>query len=163
MWFDFDDVQFFTTGTVGRPGARTFFLQASNGERVVTLQLEKQQVDALADYLERVAERFGIRSTTPTPMPELSEPVEPEWIVGSIMVAVDSDEQRIIVIAEELLLDDENDPDSPVASQARFSLTADQAAGFVIGAREVVSAGRPICRLCGRPIDPSGHFCPRMN
>lgn len=163
MWFDFDNVTSFTTGTVGRPGARTFFLQASDGERTVTLQLEKQQVDALADYLERVATRFDLTSSVPVPMPDLDTPLEAEWVVGSIMVAVDAEERRIIVIAEELVFADEEDPDAVVASQARFSLTSDQAAGFVIGAREVVSGGRPICRLCGRPIDPSGHFCPRMN
>jgi uncharacterized repeat protein (TIGR03847 family) len=30
-------------------------------------------------------------------------------------------------------------------------------------AQEVVSQGRPICPLCGQPIDPEGHFCPRSN
>ena len=29
--------------------------------------------------------------------------------------------------------------------------------------KEVVAAGRPTCAMCGEPIDPEGHFCPRRN
>ncbi|NLA35623.1 MAG: DUF3090 domain-containing protein [Actinobacteria bacterium] len=161
--FDFDEVATFTTGTEGRPGARVFYLQASTDTDIVTLRLEKQQVEALAEYLERVATRFALEATDPEPMPALQTPVIPEWVIGSMMVAIDQNESRIVVIAEELTFSDDEDLDSVEGAQARFSLTPAQAAGFVLGAREVISGGRPICRLCGRPIDPDGHFCPRMN
>ncbi|HEU5005361.1 MAG TPA: DUF3090 family protein, partial [Jatrophihabitantaceae bacterium] len=47
--FQFERPQRFVAGTVGEPGERTFFLQASDGTRVVSVALEKQQVIVLAD------------------------------------------------------------------------------------------------------------------
>jgi uncharacterized repeat protein (TIGR03847 family) len=45
----------------------------------------------------------------------------------------------------------------------RVRLTPAAAAGFVERATRVVAAGRPPCPLCGRPLDPQGHLCPRKN
>lgn len=45
----------------------------------------------------------------------------------------------------------------------RLSLTRTQAAAIVRRGWDLVSAGRPTCALCGRPIDPDGHSCPRTN
>jgi uncharacterized repeat protein (TIGR03847 family) len=28
---------------------------------------------------------------------------------------------------------------------------------------EVVARGRPLCPLCGNPLDPTGHICPALN
>ncbi|MCX6493456.1 MAG: DUF3090 family protein, partial [Rhodococcus sp.] len=41
----------FVAGTVGEPGDRTFFLQAVHDARVVSVALEKQQVQVLADRM----------------------------------------------------------------------------------------------------------------
>ena len=46
---------------------------------------------------------------------------------------------------------------------ARILLTREQAAAFAIRATQLVEAGRPPCPLCGLPLDPSGHDCPRTN
>jgi len=45
----------------------------------------------------------------------------------------------------------------------RLEITRSVAAVFCARAKEIVAAGRPSCRWCGRPIDPDGHPCPRMN
>ena len=64
VFFEFDDVDAFTVGTVGRPGERTFFLQArGNGQRV-TLKCEKQQAAAIAQYLRTRAAAICRRPTT---------------------------------------------------------------------------------------------------
>ena len=52
--FDFDDVDAFTVGTVGRPGQRTFLLQARHGRERVTVKCEKQQAAAIAEHLRTV-------------------------------------------------------------------------------------------------------------
>jgi glutamate synthase domain-containing protein 1 len=39
----------------------------------------------------------------------------------------------------------------------------EQARAFVLHALAVVAEGRPLCQLCGLPIDPSGHICPASN
>jgi uncharacterized repeat protein (TIGR03847 family) len=45
----------------------------------------------------------------------------------------------------------------------RVELEPQAALRFASGALEVVRAGRPPCPLCGAPLDPTGHFCPRRN
>lgn len=163
--FDLPHVDSFATGTEGPAGQRVFYLQAIAGRQVVTLRLEKQQVALLADYLGRVLATFELPATDAAEMPALMEPLIPEWLVGSMMVAIDESESRVIVIAEELVPDDPDaDPDEPPGgSQARFGLTRGQVESFVEGAQRVVESGRPTCPLCGRPIDADGHFCPRLN
>jgi uncharacterized repeat protein (TIGR03847 family) len=42
-------------------------------------------------------------------------------------------------------------------------LTPQAARVFIERARRVVAAGRPPCPLCGQPLDPAGHLCPRHN
>lgn len=151
----------FTAGAIGPPGQRVFYLQAVDGDRVVTLRLEKQQVAALAEYLA------GILTDLPpaggsVPAPELVEPVLEEWVVGSLGIAYEETDDRILVVAEELLGDEPVAPDEPPAV-ARFHLTRAQVAAFIERAVALVRAGRPRCRLCGLPMDPDGHVCPRGN
>jgi uncharacterized repeat protein (TIGR03847 family) len=57
--------------------------------------------------------------------------------------------------------DDEDEDDGP--DTLRVRLTAEEARGFVNRALTVVAAGRLPCPLCGQPLDPQGHICPRRN
>ena len=57
-----------------------------------------------------------------------------------------------------LLEDEEDEP-----AVARLYATPNQMLALSEHATEVVSQGRPICPMCGQPIDPDGHFCPRRN
>ena len=88
-----------------------------------------------------------------------------EWIVGSLGVTYDEDLDRIVLMAEELVVADEDDDveadDDPAV--ARFGLTRGQVAAFVRRATELVMAGRPPCPFCGRPKDPEGHACVKAN
>ena len=59
------------------------------------------------------------------------------------------------------LTDDEEDEEGP--DLLRVRMTASAARSFVTRAAQVVSAGRPPCPLCGAPLDPRGHICPRRN
>ncbi|HEU0103686.1 MAG TPA: DUF3090 family protein, partial [Mycobacteriales bacterium] len=54
--FVFDPPDRFVAGTVGQPGDRTFYLQASGGGRTVSVALEKVQVRVLAERLEELLE-----------------------------------------------------------------------------------------------------------
>jgi uncharacterized repeat protein (TIGR03847 family) len=51
---EFDPPERFVAGTVGEPGARTFFLQARSGPRLVSVALEKQQVVVLAERVDEL-------------------------------------------------------------------------------------------------------------
>lgn len=181
--FEFDQLDSFIPGAVGEPGQRVFYLQARRGQQVVSFRLEKEQVGMLGRYLGQLAGALG--ATEPErDVAGLIEPVVPEWIVGTISVGVDEVNGVIQVTTEELVpeeleVDYDFEPgeeltesvieelleaeDGPPASQARFTLRAEQAAAFAEAADELISAGRPPCRLCGRPIGPEGHACPRWN
>jgi uncharacterized repeat protein (TIGR03847 family) len=54
-------------------------------------------------------------------------------------------------------------PDGKLQLKDRVRLTADAARSFVARAARIVSSGRPPCPLCGAPLDPQGHICPRRN
>lgn len=161
--FDMGSVDDLTAGTVGPPGQRIFYLQARQADHVVTLRLEKAQVAALCEYLS------ALLADLPAPeglhlAGELVEPVVAEWVVGDMGVTYDESADRVVVLAEELVAGDGEDPVAiAAAADARFVATRDQVAAFVRRGQELVVAGRPLCQLCGGPIDPEGHACIRAN
>lgn len=172
--FLFERPSRFVAGTVGEPGDRTFFLQASDGSRIVTVALEKQQVAVLADRLEQLLDEVVERTGTALPATEsdtgaLDLPIDEEFRVSAMGLAWDGDAGLVVIeaqapvedaaVAEETLLEDVDDgPDA-----LRVRLEPHRARAFVERARRVIAAGRPPCPLCGQALDPSGHVCPRQN
>jgi uncharacterized repeat protein (TIGR03847 family) len=146
----------FTVGTVGPVGQRLFLLQCRQGPQLLTLKIEKQQVAALAEYLAQIVRD----QRRPGHLPDellLEEPAEPAWAVGTVGVTYDEGEDRVVIVIEELVPEDE------AGAIARLSVSREQAAAFAITATRLVESGRPPCPLCGSPLDPSGHECPRTN
>jgi uncharacterized repeat protein (TIGR03847 family) len=154
--YDLDDVDVLTTGTVGPPGERVFYLQARRGAQLLTLKMEKTQVAALVRYLGTLLADLPPPEVLPGNL-ELVEPVEAEWVVGTLGVSYDEDADRFILLAEELVEEGED------GAVARIGATRDQIAGLVLHGAEVVEAGRPPCPLCGEPLDAEGHVCVRLN
>ena len=176
VFFEFEDVDAFTTGAIGQPGSRVFFLQARHGKQRVAVKCEKQQVSAIAQYLRRVLNDLPPPDDRPLPGSlELVEPVDEAFVLGPIGLGYDRTSDRLVVQLEELSftdddLDDEteddsddSDDDSDADGHIRLYVTRGQALSFCEHAEEVVAAGRPDCRWCDQPIDPDGHACPRMN
>ena len=162
--YEFDSVEHFTVGAVGPKGQRVFMIQARRGSAMVTLRLEKQQVAALADRLEQLAnDLVGASNPDPSSANEIDEAQAPLWIVGALAVGVEVPD-RIVVLAEELVRDDDvDDIDDIDASSASFRLEAGQVTAFIARAREVIAAGRPPCPYCGSPLESGGEFCPCWN
>lgn len=160
--FELDDIEVFTAGTIGPKGQRIFYLQARTPDGTLSFRLEKQQVLALAEYLE------GMLVDLPEPDAEASgdldlhEPIDPEWTIGSLGVAYSESDDRILVWAEELVEGDEPEVTEEAAT-VRFRLRREQVTPFVRTAREIVDAGRPPCPYCGRPLNDDGSFCPCYN
>ena len=176
--FAYDPPQRFVAGTVGQPGDRTFFLQASGAGSTTSVALEKVQVQVLAERLEELLET--VRRTTGAEVPvvapreledtaPLDAPVEEEFRVGALGLAWDAETERVVI---EALAQPEDEAQSEVEPLSdaeegpavlRVVLTASSARAFVKRAQRVVAAGRPPCPLCGLPLDPQGHVCPRQN
>lgn len=143
-------------GTVGEVGNRLFLIQCRQGETLLTLKVEKQQVAAMSDLLAQVVKDRQRPGHLPDDQ-DLESPTEPAWAVGTIGVSFDEADDRVVLVIEELV------PEGEVGAIARVSVTREQAAAFSIQATRLVESGRPPCPLCGSPLDPSGHECPRTN
>lgn len=169
VYFDFDEVDAFTVGTIGRPGSREFFLQARRGTTRVSVKCEKQQASAIADYLRRVLSDLPDPTEKPVPAAmELTSPIEAAFVLGPVGLGYDRATDRVLVQLEEVMdVDEEGEPvdedEDDDRGHVRVFLTRSQAAAFCEHTDAVVSAGRPACRWCTHPIDPEGHACPRMN
>jgi uncharacterized repeat protein (TIGR03847 family) len=155
-----DTPDHFTVGTVGPPGQRTFYLQGREAGSLVTLKCEKTQVAALGDYLAGLLARMKGDAPAAGVAQALLEPIEAAWPVGSLGVGYDEASDRIIVVANEAVDDEQETPAE--AASARFAITREQAATFVAHANKLQRAGRPTCPMCGEPKDAT-HVCPRAN
>ena len=174
--YAFEPPERFVAGTVGPPGERTFFLQARGGGRLVTVALEKVQVALLAEKLEELlleAHRsFGVDlpepATATSDNEPLDTPLDEEFRVGTLGLAFDVDTTTVVI---EAIAAGENDDEEEVEvdeeaadlDRLRVRLTPAATRSFIERARRVVAAGRPPCPLCGQPLDPKGHLCPRHN
>lgn len=165
QFYDLNPVSHITADAIGEPGQRVFYLQASQEQRLVTLVLEKEQVQALAVSVEQMLEELEKRLPQGAAEMELisqydlvlREPVDPAFRVGQMGLGYDAETDRLIIVAQELA------DDSDEMSVARFWATRAQMKALSEHSLRVVKAGRPSCPLCSQPIDPDGHFCPRRN
>ncbi len=184
----FQDPDRFVAGAIGRPGQRTFFLQAVDGRRVVSVVLEKVQVALLADRISAVLAELRARDVSGAPAEDveglpndddeaLDEPLAEAFRVASLTISWDGEAADITVEARSGFGDegqesdeDEGDDADDIPDDAaegpdvlRVRLAGAAALGFARRAARVVAAGRPPCPFCGQPLNPEGHVCVRTN
>ena len=178
----FDPPERFVAGTVGPPGQRTFFLQARSGVRVVSVSLEKQQVQALAERIDELLDEVMASGSNDSVIPAvaplgledgepLEQPIEEEFRAGTMTLSWDPDDERVVievfpyteaaVVSPEQIDEDFEEPEPDVVLLVR--LDAGPARAFAKRAEQVLEAGRPSCPFCGNPVDPDGHLCVRAN
>lgn len=176
--FTYDPPERFVAGTVGQPGQRTFYLQASAQGRVTSVVLEKVQVSRLAERLDELLDEAlrssGGKTSVPAVAPAaladdgpLELPLDEEFRVGFIALGWDAESERVVIEAQEEsqtpveYLSEDVPEDGPGVLRVR--LTAAAARAFSQRAQRIVRQGRPPCPLCGLPLDAAGHVCPRQN
>lgn len=173
---EFRDPTRFVVGTVGQPGERVFFVQATGDGRTVSVRCEKQQAQILSERMGDLLDEIAAKSDIPVPpaagvvddLAPLEMPVDAEFQVGTMGLGWDGEKSQIVV--ELLAADPAATDESVVLSDAedapdalRVFLTPQRARQFVLRSEKVVSAGRAPCPLCGEPIDTTGHLCVRLN
>jgi uncharacterized repeat protein (TIGR03847 family) len=221
--FYFDPPDRFVAGTIGEPGNRTFFLQARKASQVVSVVLEKVQVQVLAERLDQLLDELeerGVAEAAVDGSPDLGpldEPLVEAFRATTLTLGWDADAERVLVearadpveveieledvaddvadaddeaaaveaaggraVAEldeslaasiraafeasEFDVDDDDDDDELEGPDVlRIRMSAAVARSFVERAARVVASGRPPCPMCGQPLDPQGHICPRRN
>ncbi|MBG6181047.1 DUF3090 domain-containing protein [Arthrobacter sp. CAN_A1] len=166
-------------GTIGLPGARTFYLQVRAGTQIVSIALEKQQSAQLAEKIDEILDQlitlegnpFSIPASTPIELVdnEQLEPVEEQFRTGAMSLGWDPTTVQLVIEAypiaeveanEDGTIDDESlDQLEEAAEMLRVRIPVGTARAFAKRTREIVGAGRPTCPLCGEPVDPGGHSC----
>ena len=174
----FDPPDRFIAGTIGEPGKRVFHLQAIGGGRAVTVIVEKTQVAVLARRIAEMLKDLGEGSSalriqaSDSPLaldqPQLSEPIDPAFRVGTIALAWDPSVDRLILEFRDDMNEEEASDAPPPINDApdgpdvlRVSLTVSAALAFAEQSLHLAAAGRPPCPNCGVPLDATGHRCAR--
>lgn len=169
MLEELDPVDRLTAGAVGPPGQRVFYVQGRRGTSMVTVLVEKQQLELLSasviDMLYRVGEETG--EGPPEEEMDLEQPIEPRWRAGRLSLGYEEGRDMMFLEVEELVEgegeseeeeQEESDPDV-----VRFWATREQMMALARHGAAVCAAGRPRCELCSGPIDPEGHVCPALD
>ena len=180
---DLERVDRITAGAVGEPGERTFFLQAREGDRSITILVEKEQVELLGTSILEILATVGRETGEGPPSDELGlePPLEPLWRAGRLSIGYAEERDLMLLEIEELVETDveaEDEPedeaeeepegagtdtDGPEPDRVRLWATREQMLALARHGAAVAERGRPKCRYCGNPIDPQGHMCPAMN
>lgn len=163
-------------GTIGIPGARTFYLQVRAGTQLVSIALEKQQSALLADKIDDILDQlialegnpFSVPTATPTELVDNDplEDVQEQFRTGAMSLGWDPTTAQVVIEAyplTEVEADSDDDPldqdNDEVPEMLLVRMPVGTARAFTKRTREVVGAGRPLCPLCGYPMDADGHVC----
>jgi uncharacterized repeat protein (TIGR03847 family) len=166
---DLGPVQRITTDAIGEPGERVFYLQTRAGDELITMIVEKQQVQLLSTSILELLATLDIE-TGPGPDESdmaLEEPIEARWRAGRLALGFDQALGMFTLEIEELRAELEDDdvadaPEEP-GEVVRLMATTEQMFAVSRHGAAVAARGRPACQFCGNPMDPEGHACPAMN
>jgi uncharacterized repeat protein (TIGR03847 family) len=167
---DLNPVLHITTDAIGQPGQRVFYIQGQTADRVVTVIVEKVQIQTLAlgveDFLNELNQRYpdipAISTDYDESIMHILPPVDPIFRVGELGLAYDSDSDLAVLVVREIQTAD-NEGNTEEAGVVRFWCTRSQLFAMGKWGLDVSGRGRPVCPYCGQPMDPSGHFCPKRN
>jgi uncharacterized repeat protein (TIGR03847 family) len=145
---ELDPVTFVTAGYVGQPGQRVFYLQAATEQELVSLIVEKEQVQAMARGIEEFLKELQAQHQS---LAEASAeydagtmalrlPPDPLFRVGQIGLGYDSDRDRVILVAQQLLTEEQSVDE---ASVVRLFMTRSQLRAMGRHGADTVKQGRP--------------------
>ena len=145
---------------LGEPGKRTFRIVVDSGSSSAVMWLEKEQLFQIALAIQQLlATLRGGRNATGKPPVEREAPplTRLDFQVSKLVLGHDG--------GRELFIIDAFDPEDAEgqSSTCRVWATRDQAKEFADESFRVCASGRPLCPLCGGPVDSDSHLCPRVN
>lgn len=145
---------------VGEPGQRTFRITLHDAIYYIVMWLEKEQLFQLAVAITQ------LEATVPTDMNitheydpgrEIPHKTNVEFTVGKLVLGHESQNDRFIIDAHDIDTRDDGPPSVRIWCDREILIS------FSEESLKVCVSGRPICPLCGKPIDQSGHKCPKAN
>ncbi len=110
-----DPVQHITVDAIGKPGERIFYIQARYEAEVLSLLVEKVQVQSLSvgidQFLAEIQRNFPDRTEASPeydePAMHLKDPIDPLFHVGELGLAYDHARDRVCLVAREILQADQ--------------------------------------------------------
>ena len=176
-----DPVDLITVDAIGKPGSRVFYIQGRQGSQVVSLIIEKIQLQSLiagvSEFLKEVIRKYPDRISTDIDLKEeamrIQSPVDPKYRVGDMGLAYDDERDLVCIIAREMDIfqnDEEGDEEEPgkmkkeeEGNVVRYWCSRGQLLTLAHWGAIVIERGRPICPQCLQPMESEGHFCPKKN
>lgn len=166
-----DPVDLITVDAIGKPGNRVFYIQGRQGSQVVSLIIEKIQLQSLiagvSEFLNEVKDKYPDRVSPEVDIKEeamrILPPVDPKFRVGDIGLAYDDERDLVCIIAREIDLSEDQEEEDDEGNVVRYWCTRGQLLTMAHWGAIVIERGRPICPQCLQPMEPEGHFCPKKN
>ena len=153
-------VDFITINTIGPKGKRVFYLQAGRDEQIVSFVIEKEQAWALSEAIKELVDDLDKRYGESTEADlsavdmDLREPIEPLFRVAQMGLGYDEERQRVVLVAQELVVQDENEPaEAAEPGMVRMWSTCEQMRALSEHAMEMVKAGRANPKHNGRLVN----------
>jgi uncharacterized repeat protein (TIGR03847 family) len=161
MTVDFDVARGIDAQSFGQPGQRTFRLRIAGGSgESASLWMEKEQMQALSLALKQMLSQLEYnQAPPPADVGEFPVVAQHDFRVGRMGMGFNAADRTVVVYAFELGAADEDDDDPTL----RVRLTQEQCASLGLQLDEIITGGRPVCALCGLPMDRGGHACVRSN
>jgi uncharacterized repeat protein (TIGR03847 family) len=154
---EFTSVSSIKPESIGEPGKRTFRIVVNSASSSAAIWLEKEQLFQLGLAIQQIVANLPTeRGTTGSPptQSEASPLTRLDFKVVKMFMNYDK--------AKRLFIIDAHDSDDDEAT-VRVWVDEQQINEFAQEALKLCAAGRPICPLCARPMDPEGHHCARTN
>ncbi|UCC16372.1 MAG: DUF3090 family protein [Dehalococcoidales bacterium] len=163
--YNFEEPGLLSVVAVGVPGKRTFFLVIGEKENWIRLWLEKEHLEAVSiaidQFFVRLSQEFPLFSEeTATRSSGDDSPVglpSGEFEIDQVGIGFDKEKVVFEFMVHAL------GPQNLDGISVNCWINPERVRKLGKQAKEICAAGRPRCKLCGRPIDPMGHDCPMQN
>lgn len=110
---ELNPIDFITIGTIGPKGKRIFYLQAGYRSQIISMVIEKEQSWALSEAINELIDDLDTRYDIGTGLDgsydlndvdmDLREPIEPIFRVSQMGLGYDEDQDKIVLVAQELV------------------------------------------------------------
>lgn len=160
MTADFGVARSIDSQAFGQPGQRTFRIRVIGGDgQSASIWLEKEQMQALSLALKQMLSQLEYNAEPPpASVGEFPVVADNDFRVGRMGMGFNPSDRTVVIYAFEMGVDD--DEEEPTL---RVRLTQEQCASLGVQLDEIIAGGRPVCPLCGLPVEATGHACVRSN
>ncbi|MEX2225604.1 MAG: DUF3090 family protein [Dehalococcoidia bacterium] len=159
MTTDFGLARGIDAQTFGQPGQRTFRLRiVGEDAQTASLWLEKEQIQALSLALKQMLAQLEYDKEPPAAdAGDFPIVADHDFRVGRMGMGFNAGDRTVILFTYEVGVEDDETP----TLRARLSQEACASLGALLD--DIIAGGRPLCPLCGVPMEADGHGCVRAN